>query len=376
MILRRYLVREVATAFAAVIATMMLVFVAGRLADFLATAATGRIDPAFILELVFLRCVDALATLLPAALFAALVIALGRLGRDREIVAMAAGGLGRAHLAGTVLLVGAGFAALAAALSLLAAPETNRRYESLKASARGSAEVSQVAPERFVRFGRTAPVFYVERLSGDRGVMERVFMHASAGGAASTGGAASAARADEVIFAPRARYLTGPDGRFVVLEGGRRYVGAPGGGEWSMTRFGRYAVRVPTDESGPPRGGVESMPTLGLWNTGGAERTAAAAELQWRLSLPVLTFVLAGIAFPLALSGAARGPFERLVSGIAAYLAYFGLVVVAVKAVESGDLSPAVGVWPVHAGFAAIAAALGVRGLHPARRGGGRFHAP
>ena len=41
MILRRYLVREVLITFAAVLATLMLVFVAGRLADFLATAAAG-----------------------------------------------------------------------------------------------------------------------------------------------------------------------------------------------------------------------------------------------------------------------------------------------------------------------------------------------
>ena len=374
MILRRYLVREVTTTFAAVIAALMLVFVAGRFADFLATAATGRIDPAFILELLLLRCVDALATLLPAALFAALVIALGRLDRDHEIVAMAAGGLGRAHLAGTVLLLGAGAAMVAGVLSLIAAPGTNQRYESLKAHARESAEVSQVAPGRFIRIGRNAPVFYVERLSGDRRTMERVFMHASHGGAAPSRGAASSGRADEVIFAPRARYLAGPDGPFVVIEDGRRYVGTPGEGEWSITRFGRYTIRVPPDDSGAVERSVESMPTPRLWNASGADR-AAAAELQWRLSLPVLTVVLAGIAFPLALSGTARGPFERVVSGVASYLAYFGLVIAAVKAVESGDLSPALGVWPVHAGFAAIAAVLGLRSLHPLRRGGGRHAA-
>lgn len=146
MILRRYLIREVTAAFAAVIATLMLVFIAGRFADFMTTAATGRIDPAFIVELVFLRCVDALATLLPAALFAALVIALGRLGRDNEIIAMAAGGLGRAQLAGTVLLIGAGAAAASGALSLLAAPETNRRYESLDTRARASRPKSRRSP--------------------------------------------------------------------------------------------------------------------------------------------------------------------------------------------------------------------------------------
>ena len=356
MILHRYLVREVLLAFAAVLVILMLVFIAGRFADFLATAAAGRIGRGFIFELLALRCVDALTTLLPAGLFAALVLGLGRLGRDHEIVAMTAGGLSRARIAGTVLSIGAGFSVAAGVLSVIVAPAANERYESLLARARGSVETSQILQERFTRFGHSDRVFYVQRISGDLGALEHVFTHSASGGT------------DEVIFAPSAHYLSNPEGRFLVLENGHHYVGTPGQGQWSTTRFGRYTVRVQEDEADAAATGVESMSTPRLW---AASRTglAAAAELQWRLSQPVLAVVLAGIAFPLALAGAARGPFERLLSGIASYLAYLGLVISAVKAIESGDLAPGIGVWPVHGVFAAIAILFCLRAPGAARSG-------
>ena len=353
MILRRYIVRETVVAFLAVLATLMLVVVAARFANYLAAAAAGQIGRAFIFELVALKCVDALTPLFPACLFAGLVLALGRLDRDHEIVAMTASGMSRSALAGTMLFLGVGFAATAGALSLVAAPLVSERYESLKTEARDSADLSRIVAERFMHFGRADPVFYVERLSGDNREMEQVFMHASHGAA------------DEVILAPNARYVSGTDGRFVVLDDGRRYVGIPGGGEWSTTRFERYTVRIRETETRSAEDRVDAMPTPRLWI---ASRTdpVASAELQWRLSQPLLTFVLACVAF--ALSGTSRGRFDRLLLGAFYYFAYLGLVIAATQAIQSGDLPPVIGVWPIHGGFAAVASLLFLRTFRPPRR--------
>ena len=353
MILRRYLVREAIVAFAAVLAILMLVVVAARFANYLAAAAAGQIGRAFIFELVALKCFDALTPLFPASLFAGFVLALGRLNRDHEIVAMTTGGLSRAGFAGTMLLLGLGFAAVAGALSLVAAPVVSERYESLKAHARDSADLSRIVAKRFMHFDRADLVFYVGRLSGGDREMEQVFMHASQGAA------------DEVILAPSARYVSKDGGRFVVLDDGRRYVGTPGGGEWSTTRFERYTVRIREMATGAARGRMDAMSTPRLWIASRTDR-AASAELQWRLSQPLLTLVLAVVA--VALSGASRGRFDRLLLGAFHYLAYLGLVIGATQAIRSGDLPPEIGVWPVHAAFAAVAAFLFRRTLRPPRR--------
>ena len=353
MIIRRYLVREVFIAFAGVLATLMLVVIAARFANYLAAAAAGQIGRAFILELVALKCVDALTPLMPASVFAGLVLALGRLDRDHEVIAMTASGLSRGALARTMLAIGFGFAVAAGALSLVAAPLVSERYEALKSHARDSADLSKIVSQRFMQFGRDDPVFYVERISGGEREMEHVFMHAPAGAA------------DEVILAPNARYVSRDEGRFVVLENGRRYVGSPGHGEWSATRFTRYSVRIREGEARAPMGRVDTLSTLRLWHLGIADRSAAA-EFQWRVSQPLLTLFLAGVAF--ALSRAGRGRFDRLATGALFYLAYLGLVIGATQAIESGDLVPEIGTWPVHAGFAAFAAVLLMRALRTPRR--------
>lgn len=357
MILRRYLVRETVVAFAAVLAILMLVVIASRFANYLAAAAAGQIARAFIFELVALKCVDALTPLLPASVFAGFVLALGRLDRDHEVVAITAAGMSRGGLAGTMFCVALGFAAAAGALSLVAAPLVSERYESLKAHALDSADFSRIVAERFMRFGRAGPVFYVERIRGVERVMEQVFMHVSQG------------EADEVILAPNARFVSREDGRFVVLEDGRRYVGAPGRGEWSTTRFARYTVRIRKTQARTAGNRASTMPTARLWEARGSDR-AASAELQWRLSQPLLTLVLAGAA--LAFSGNSRGRFDRLVLGAVCYLAYLGLVLGATEAVESGDLPARIGVWPVHAGFAAAAALFFLRTLRAPRSRGRR----
>ena len=352
MILRRYLVREAVAAFSAVLATLMLVVIAARLANYLATAAAGQIGRAFILELVALKCVDALTPLFPASVFAGLVLSLGRLDRDHEVVAMIVGGMSRVRIAGTVLCVALGFAAAAGALSLLAAPVLSERYESLKAPARDSADLSRIVAGRFMHFGRPDPVFYVERVRPGARAMEQVFMHASEG------------EADEVILAPAARYVSRENGRFVVLEQGRRYVGVPGQGTWSTTRFARYTARIRETPPRTPGERADTMSTTRLWEAR-VTNPAAAAELQWRLSQPLLTLVLAGVAF--ALTGNSRGRFDRLLIGAACYFVYLALLLGATQAVQAGGLPARVGVWPVHAGFVAVTAFLLLRALRSPR---------
>lgn len=357
MILRRYMVREMLATFAAVLGILMLVVIANRFAEFLAQAVDGRIERSFILELLALKCVDALVVVWPASLFTALAITLGRFGRERELLAMTAGGFGAGRLAGTVLAIGLAFAALAGTISLAAAPYTNERYEALKAHAGNMAFLSRIVARRFVHLGDDERVFYAEHISEDRGTLEHIFVHAPTG----DGG-------DEVFSAPNARHVVTPSGeRYVILEDGHRYAGTPGRRDWAIARFEHYALRVREPPPDAQREPLEALSSERLWRRALARDRGAAAELQWRVSQPILTLVLTAIAFALIAPGALRGRFEHMLTSILAYLAYVGLIIGATSAIESGDLSPAVGVWPVH--VAALAAAVAVY-VH--RSGGGR----
>ena len=91
LIVQRYLLREVALAFGAVISVLMLIYVSNRFVRYLAQAASGDIGADVVVRLVFYKVVSSSVLLLPLGLFIAILIALGRFHRDSEVVAMTAG---------------------------------------------------------------------------------------------------------------------------------------------------------------------------------------------------------------------------------------------------------------------------------------------
>lgn len=73
---------------------LFVVLLTNRLILFLSDAASGDIPGNLIFELLGLKALANLGTVLPASFFLAIVLALGRLYRDSEMAALAACGIG------------------------------------------------------------------------------------------------------------------------------------------------------------------------------------------------------------------------------------------------------------------------------------------
>ena len=347
MILHRYLFREVLQVFAAVLAVLLLIYVSNRFVRYLAQAASGYISGDLILELMLLKLAENLSILLPLALYLAVLLALGRLYRDSEVIAMMAAGVGLRGLARALAWFAAGFAVVAAGLSLYVAPKAAELQHALFEQAKGKAQVAGIQPGRFREFGGGERVVYVEDIAADGSSMSNVFVHVRS------------RRGQDLLVAERAYpSVEGAEGdRFVVLENGHRYTGEPGDLNFVVTRFERHAVRLER-AAGPDYRKLESTPTLDLLREGDARHLA---ELQWRLSVPLSTLVLAVLALPLSRTSPRQGRYARLVSAFVLYFIYNNALGIAQKLVERAELHPAVGVWPVHLVFAAAAVVMLLR---------------
>ena len=73
------------------------------------------------------------------------------------------------------------------------------------------------------------------------------------------------------------------------------------------------------------------------------------AELEWRLSMPVATLILALLAVPLSRMNPRQGRYARVFMAILVYAVYYNLLGVAKSWVERGKLAPVPGLWLVHA---------------------------
>ena len=94
---------------------MLLIYISNRFVRFLAEAAAGELDSGVIFELLLLKVTANSVILLPLSLFIGVLLAMGRLYRDSEIVAMQAGGVGVHRILRGIFAVAVVFACLVAA---------------------------------------------------------------------------------------------------------------------------------------------------------------------------------------------------------------------------------------------------------------------
>ena len=140
-----------------------------------------------------------------------------------------------------------------------------------------------------------------------------------------------------------------------MLHDGERIEGVPGQAGFRRIRFVEHGIPVVVPEAGAGRTVPERKPTAEL--LGSTER-ADIAELQRRISMPVMVLVLALIAVPLSALRPREGRYARVAVAILLYFLYANLLSAAQVWIEKGRLPPAVGSWWVHAAFLAAGFAM------------------
>jgi lipopolysaccharide export system permease protein len=334
-IIERYLIRETLQNFAAVMAVLLLIYMSNRFVRFLAEAAAGDLDSGVILELLVLKLTANSVLLLPLSLYIGALLALGRLYRDSEVVAMHAGGIGLGVLMRSATALGLVFVLLTGAMSMYFAPLASERAEALTRQARSDSEVTGLFPGRFKEFSDGDQIVYAQDISPSRKQLNTVFVQVR-----------REAELD-IVYARSASHLvdSATGDRFMVLNSGHRYEGAPGDADYVVHRFEEHGVRIrKRDEQSTYR----RLEVLSLTELLAGRSHTHAAELLWRVSMPVSALVLVLLAVPLAKTSPRAGKYGRLFIAVLVYFIYSNLMSISQKAVERGDLSPWLGIWPVH----------------------------
>jgi len=88
----------------------------------------------------------------------------------------------------------------------------------------------------------------------------------------------------------------------------------------------------------------------------GSDAPSDIAQLQFRVSTPLMALVLTLLAVPLSRLRPRQGRYARVGFAIVAYFVYSNLLSAAKVWVDKGDLPPQIGVWWVH--LAALALGL------------------
>ncbi len=343
-ILNRYVLRESAQTWAAVTAVLLFILLSNQFARVLGDAAKDKLPRDAVFSVIGLTALQYLTILIPFGLFLAIMLAMARLYRDSEMPAMMACRLGPASLYRPVMVLAVPLAAIVGWLSLDLGPQALREVQRIAAAAERRVDLSAIEPGRFTSAGDGDAVIYAERVAAD-GSLSNVFLQRRVGGAL------------EVVLAEKGRQRPSADPgvRYIVLENGRRYEGRPGESQFRIVEFAEhgipYTVPAPQDPDFKP----EARSTAELVRAADLE---SAAELQWRISVPVSALILSLLAVPLSRSRPRQGRYGKMVAGILIYFIYFNLLGAARVWVEQGELAPAIGLWWVHLLILALALVL------------------
>ncbi|MDE1460632.1 LPS export ABC transporter permease LptF [Spartinivicinus poritis] len=345
MIIFRYLAREVFTAMLAVSGVLLLIIMSGRFNKYLAQAASGQLSADFLFVIMGYRLPEFLELIIPLGLFIGILLAYGRLYIESEMTVLTACGVSQTNILTQTLAPAAVVACIVALLGLVVTPWGAKNVEEIFAKQDALTEFETLAPGRFQEQENAGRVTYTERLSEDRLQMGDVFISQKNGAIGKRGITLLLADGGVQHVEPQ----TGA--RYLILNKGYRYDGTPGQADFRITEYDTYGIKMPESKASKETDKVKAIATSELI---GSSELSHVAELQWRLSLPVLVFIVVLLAVPLSKVNPRQGRYLKLLPAILTYLVYLALLIGAKGAVEDGKIPPA-GLWGVHGLFLLVA---------------------
>jgi len=350
LIVFRYLSREVLVTLSAVSAVLLVIIMSGRFIKYLAQAAQGVLDPGVLFLIMGFRLPGFLELILPLGLFLGFLLAYGRLYLDSEMTVLAATGMSQQRLMAYSLAPATLVALLVAWLSLGLAPQGVAQVARILNEQDALTEFDTLVPGRFQTMKNGTRVTYTESLSADRGELGGVFIsekRLSQNNKERGIGVLVAEKGSQVIHKDGSRYL--------ILENGYRYDGNPGKADYRAIKYETYGILLPKPEISGEIGEREAIPTSELI---GSDNPRYQAELQWRLSIPLLVFVVTLLAVPLSRVNPRQGRFLKLLPAILLYMAYLSLLIAARGQLDKGKIPMALGLWWVHGMFLLVGLSL------------------
>lgn len=343
--IERYLLKEVVLTFFATVVILLAMVLANRLAGYLNQVAGGLLARDAVFMLLGLQAIRFLVVLMPLALLLSIMLALGRLYRDSEIVALTACGVGPALIYRSLFLLAVPLALAMIALSLYVVPLCMDLLFELQTRARNEAEISLFTPGTFREVDGGQQVVYVGAIEDNGRELRKVFIQTLLPeGIAITTGEQGHQRIDADSGV-----------RYMILNDGYRYEGNPGQGDYRNLHFRRLTVRI---ESAPNETGWqrrEAIPTSELWRS---PLPSHAAELHHRFSSPVILLMVTLLAPMLAHANPREGRYARVVAAVLIYAIYTNLLEVGQSWMARGQAWSVLGFWSVHGLFALLAMGL------------------
>ncbi|MDG2364166.1 MAG: LPS export ABC transporter permease LptF [Methylococcaceae bacterium] len=289
-----------------VLSVIVIILVSKKFVKVLSQAIEGNVSSDAVIKIVGYKALGIGISFLPAAIFIAVLVVLGRMYRDHEIDAIASGGAGLARIYQSITIFLIPVSVVSLCLSLFSIPWAESNIVEIKHQDQQQFELRGLISGSFRQRGDL--MFFIEDID-DNNRMHNVFAtnHRT--------------KNIEVINAEYGQLEDLPGGRYIVLQDAERVSGKPGQVDVVIERFDKYALLIKKDNKLPSYH-IEAQSTKALLN-GFSLRNSA--ELQRRLAVPLGILMLGLLAVPLAQLTPRGGVYGNVIVAFLIYFSYANL---------------------------------------------------
>lgn len=336
--------RELARAFGATLVVILTIVLTMFLIRTVGQAAIGAVAPQDVVLLLGYVSLGHLPTMLALSLFVAIVVTLGRMYRDSEMVIWFASGLSLTRFVRPVLHTSWPVLLVVALLLLFVWPWGNLSSLELRERYQQRSDLSRVTPGVFQSSSDGRRVFFVERESSDGVNARNVFI------------LTRPQDGESVTSAKTGRIEVEGDARYLVLELGQRNDINLKTGERTLSSFENYRVLA---SEGAARSVENRSPrTLRTADLMRLPTPQNQGELVWRFGLMLAAANLLLLGIGLAATHPRRATNWNLLFALLAFVLYYNLVNLSQSWVASGRVSMGLALLGMHGTVFALALAL------------------
>ncbi len=339
-ILTRYLTKEILISSLVISAVLILVVGSGRFTFYLSAAVAGDLSAGAVLQIMVNIIPAYLGNIMPLGAFIGVLVTVGRLSGDQELVSIYASGVSRLDMLRMVLIPVSIIAFIVLALTTIVSPYSYAIIEEIQYVEERTSKFEHVVPGRF-QSKSGEQVLYANSISDDNSELSEVFLYTSD------------ADSQTVIKAKAASqtYDENLQGKFLLLKDGQQVKLGRSDASVTTIDFNTMGQRMSDTRIEGVASESFSIPTMALM---ASERPSWKGQFYWRVSLPILTLVVSVLSIGLAHGKPRQGRFARIVPAIILFLSYLYLMVVLRDQISSGASNGVALVWLTHSAYLAL----------------------
>jgi len=341
-IISRYLLRSIIVLFCAITFIIGLVVFGNQFVLTVQESVEHGIPIKELLPLVGFNMLRDIPLILTLSFFLSIIVALSQLYKNSEAIVMNSIGIGDKSFIRLIQPLVFIVFIVVFFLTIYAVPWAKQQKSITEDETINASEFSFISEGKFESFKGGEIVFYASEstevnTTGEQN-MEEIFIYAL--------------NKDKpiIVLADEAKKYIDSESQstYLRLKNGVRYEGLPGNQNVNVLDFDLYDLEIVSGEVKKNISNfseIEEKNTIDLLREGG---TKANAEIQWRISQPISVLILSIFGVFLGKSSPRTGKGINLIIGIVIFMLYSNALAVAKNAIESGQLSPLIGMWSIH----------------------------